>query len=118
MSLLSLIGIATAHASTAAATTPAQHQGFSLGMLPMLILIIAVFYFLMIRPQQKRAKAQKTLMEQISVGDEIITIGGIVAKVAKLRDTFVVLTIANGVEITMRKAAIESVLPKGTMESD
>lgn len=115
MSVLNLVGIATAHAATA---TPAHHQSSLLGMLPMLILIVLVFYFLLVRPQQKRSKAQKTLMAKITVGDEIVTIGGVVGKIAKMRDTFIVLSISKGVEIMIRKAAIESVLPKGTMETD
>lgn len=118
MSLLSLIGISTAYAATSSAGTTAQHQGSILGMLPMLILIVLVFYFLLIRPQQKRAKAQKTLMDKLTLGDEVVTIGGIVGKLTKMRDTFVVLTVSKGVEITIRKAAIESVLPKGTMETE
>lgn len=117
MSLLSLIGISTAYAATNAAPA-AQHQGSLLGMLPMLILIVLVFYFLLIRPQQKRAKAQKDLMNKLTIGDEVVTIGGIVGKLSKMRDTFVVITIAKDVEITIRKAAIESVLPKGSMETE
>lgn len=113
MSLFELVGITTAHAAT---TTGTQHQGGFLSLLPMLILIALVFYFLMVRPQKKRAKQQKSLMEKLAVGDEIVTIGGIVGKLSKLRDGFIVLTIASGVEITVRKSAIESVLPKGTME--
>jgi preprotein translocase subunit YajC len=115
MSLSSLIGISTAYAANAA---PAAHpQGSIMGMLPMLILIVLVFYFLLVRPQQKRSKAQKSLMENIALGDEIVTVGGIVGKITKMRDAFVVLMISKDVEITMRKAAIESVLPKGTMEN-
>jgi len=116
MSLLSLIGISTAFAATGAA--PAHHQSSILGMLPMLILIVLVFYFLLIRPQQKRSKAQKALMNKLTVGDEIVTIGGLVGKLSKMRDSFVVVTISDGVDVTLRKAAIESVLPKGTMESE
>jgi len=114
MSLLGIIGITSAYA--APATTGAHHEGGFLSLLPMLILIGLVFYFLMVRPQQKRAKQQKELMSKLAVGDEIVTIGGIVGRLSKLRDGFIVLTISNGVEITMRKTAIESVLPKGTME--
>ena len=105
-------------ATTAPAANHAAHQSSILGMLPMLILIVLVFYFLLIRPQQKRSKAAKALMEKLALGDEIVTIGGIVGKLSKMRDTFVVIMIAKGVEITIRKAAIESVLPKGTMESE
>lgn len=115
MSLLSLIGISTAYAATNAAPT---HESSLLGMLPMLILIVLVFYFLLIRPQQKRSKAQKELMNKLTIGDEVVSIGGIVGKIAKMRDNYIVITISKGVDITMRKAAIDSVLPKGTMETD
>ena len=115
MSLLGFIGITSTHAATTAAAQ--QHQGGFLSLLPMLLLIAAVFYFLMVRPQQKRSKQQKSVMAKITVGDEIVTVGGIVGKLSKLHDGFIVLTIASGVEITMRKSSIESVLPKGTMES-
>lgn len=115
MSLISILGISTAYA---AGTGAAPHKGGLLDMLPMLILIGLAFYFLFIRPQQKRAKTQRDLMSKVGIGDEIVTIGGIVGKVAKLRDSYVVLTISSGVEITMRKSAIDTVLPKGTMESE
>ena len=116
MSLLSSIGITTAYAATAA---PAHAQeGGLLRLLPMLIILALVFYFLLVRPQQKRAKAQKQLTDRLSLGDEIVTIGGIVGKIAKMRDTFVVITVSKGVDITMRMSAIESILPKGTMETD
>lgn len=115
-SLLCLIGISTAYAATGAA--PAGHKSGLLGMLPMLILIVLVFYFLLVRPQQKRAKTQRQLMDKLTIGDEVVTIGGIVGKIAKMRDTFVVISISKGVEIMLRKGSIESVLPKGTMETD
>lgn len=118
MSWFNVVGISNAYAAATGTSSAAQHQGGFLGMLPMLILIVLVFYFLLVRPQQKRAKAQKALMNQLAIGDEIVTIGGIVGKIAKMRDTFIVLTIAEGVHLTVRKAAIESVLPKGTMEAD
>ena len=115
MSLSSLIGISTAYAANTASA--AHPQGSLMGMLPMLILIVLVFYFLLVRPQQKRAKAQKSLMDSMALGDEVVTIGGVVGKIAKMRDAFIVLNIAKDVDIVIRKAAIESVMPKGTMEN-
>ena len=117
MSFTSLLGITSSHAASTTAAAQ-HHQGGFLSMLPMLILIALVFYFLMVRPQQKRAKAQKSLMAKLAVGDEIVTVGSIVGKLSKLRDGFIVLLTAQGIEITMSKSAIESVLPKGTMEND
>lgn len=115
---MSLLGfIPAAYAATTDAAPAAQHQGSLLSMLPMLILIVVVFYFLLVRPQQKRAKAQKALMDKLAVGDEIVTIGGVVAKIAKLNDPFITITISKGVDIMIRKGAIDSVLPKGTMET-
>ena len=85
-------------------------------MLPMLVLFILVFYFLLVRPQTKRAKDQKKLISSIAVGDEVMSAGGIIGRVSRLKDNFVVLTIAKGVEITVQKSSIVSVLPKGTLD--
>ncbi len=128
MSLINFIGIGNAFAETAATTTtattsepeitpPASPMSSFLHMLPMLILFILVFYFLLIRPQAKRAKEQKKLITSIAVGDEVITAGGIVGRVLRLKDNYLVLAIAKGVEITVQKGSVSSVLPKGTMDS-
>ncbi len=121
MSLLSLLGISDAHAAVAtAATTAGAHpaqQGSFLSMLPMLVIFIGVFYFLLVRPQSKRAKEHRQLMDNLSMGDEVITTGGIAGKVTKLRDSYAVLSIAKDVEITIQKGAIATVLPKGTLEN-
>ncbi|OGT44507.1 MAG: preprotein translocase subunit YajC [Gammaproteobacteria bacterium RIFCSPHIGHO2_12_FULL_38_11] len=114
MSLLSLLGISTAHAATTAA---APEQGGFLSVLPMLIIFIAVFYFLLIRPQSKRAKEQRQLLDSLTVGDEVLTTGGIIGRVTKLRDSYIVLVIGKDIEMTFQKGAVASILPKGTMES-
>jgi preprotein translocase subunit YajC len=110
----------TTTSTTTAPNTPAASsspgQSF-LHMLPMLVLFILVFYFLLIRPQAKRAKEQKKLLSSITIGDEVMTAGGIVGKVLRLKDNFMVITIAKGVEITVQKSSVATVLPKGTMES-
>ena len=103
----------TAYAATAG-SAPAHPQPGLIGMLPYFILIIAVVYFFMIRPQNKRAKEQKSLLDALRIGDEVVTIGGIVGKVSKLRDDFIVLTISDGVTITLQRQAISAQLPKGT----
>jgi preprotein translocase subunit YajC len=113
--LLQILGISDAFAATAPATGSAE-PGF-LSMLPMLIIFIAVFYFLLIRPQSKRAKQQQQLLESLTVGDEIVTNGGVAGRIVKLRDDFVVLNIAKDVEITLQKAAIATILPKGTLDT-
>lgn len=117
MSLLSLIGIGVAQAATSAPTGTQSVTGEFMSMAPMLIIFLAVFYFLIIRPQSRRSKEQKQLLEQLTVGDEVVTIGGIVGRLSKLRDNFVVLTIAKDTEITIQKSSISAVIPKGTMES-
>lgn len=116
--LLNILGIATAQATTNAPA--AGHESTTAGflsILPMLIIFIAVFYFLLVRPQTKRAKEQRQLLESLSIGDEVITTGGIIGRLTKLRDNFIVINIAKGVEITLQKNAVTSILPKGTMES-
>ncbi|EKD76901.1 MAG: preprotein translocase, YajC subunit [uncultured bacterium] len=117
MSLLSLLGISTAYAATAPATSTTTPESGFLSVLPMLVIFIAVFYFLLIRPQSKRAKEQRQLLESLAVGDEVLTTGGIIGRLTKLRDGYVVLVVGKDVEMTFQKGAIASVLPKGTMDS-
>lgn len=82
-----------------------------------IILMFAVMYFLMIRPQMKRQKEQKAMMAAIAKGDEVITSGGILGRVAKVTEAYVTLEIASGTEITIQKAAITALMPKGTLKS-
>ena len=118
MSLLSLFGISSAYAASAGGADGAAHHGGFMSMLPMLIIFIVAFYFLLIRPQSKRAKAQRKLLGELTVGDEVLTNGGIIGRITKLRDNFVsIVTGAQSQEMMMQKNAIVSVLPKGTMES-
>ncbi len=117
MSLLSMLGISSAHAATTAATPAATPEGGFLSVLPMLIIFIAVFYFLLVRPQSKRAKEQRQLLESLAVGDEVLTTGGIIGRLTKLRDNYAVIMIGKDIEMTFQKNAIATVLPKGTLES-
>ena len=80
-----------------------------------LILIMAVFYFLLIRPQQKRAKAHRNMLEALAVGDEVLTSGGIFGKVTKITDNAVILEVGK-VEIPIQKQSIQSLLPPGSLE--
>ena len=82
-----------------------------------LILMFAVLYFIMIRPQMRRQKETKAMLEALTVGDEVVTVGGIVGKVSALKDQFVTVEIAAGTEVQMQKAAITTVLPKGDRKS-
>ncbi len=104
--------ISNAYAEGAAAP---QGGGF-LEFLP-LIALLAVFYFLVLRPQQKRAKEHKVMMEALQKGDEVITIGGILGKVTKVGEENVGVEIADNVVVQVQKAAIQNVLPKGTIKS-
>lgn len=91
-----------------------------LGFLP-IILMFVVLYFLMIRPQMKRAKEHKSMLEALSKGDEVITAGGIVGKVTKVGESYVTLEVAQrgelGIEMQMQKSAIQTLLPKGTIKA-
>ena len=82
-----------------------------------LVLIFGVFYFLLIRPQQKKAKEHQAMVQRMSVGDEVVTSGGILGKVIDVGDTFVTLEIADGVRIKVQKFQIGSQMPKGTLKS-
>lgn len=103
--------IANAYAQDAATQPSALAQ-----FLP-LILIFIVFYFLLIRPQMKRAKEHKQLVATLGKGDEVVTNGGMLGKISDLNDSFVTLELAEGVEIKIQRHAIASVMPKGTMKS-
>lgn len=104
--------ISNAYAETAAAAP----QGGFMDFLP-LIALIAVFYFLVLRPQSKRAKEHKAMVAALQRGDEIITVGGEVGTVSKVYEEYVGVEIAENVEVTVQKAAIQLVLPKGTIKS-
>ncbi|MBU3695563.1 preprotein translocase subunit YajC [Dechloromonas sp.] len=106
--------ISLAHAQTAGAA--ADPTGGFMQLLPM-ILMFVVLWFLMIRPQMKKAKEHKALIEALAKGDEVVTGGGLVGKITKVGDNYVTLEIAEGTEVTVQKPAIGLVLPKGTLKS-
>ncbi len=105
--------ISTAHAQAAA---PAAAPNPMSSMLFMLVIIGAMF-FLMIRPQMKRAKEQRTMLAALAKGDEVITTGGLMGQITAISDAFVTLEIADKVQIKVQKNAISAVLPKGTLKS-
>ena len=82
-----------------------------------LILIFVVFYFLLIRPQAKRAKEHKTMVAALGVGDEVVTSGGILGKVTEAGEQFLTVEIADGVRVKVQRHTVTSVLPKGTLKS-
>ncbi len=82
-----------------------------------LIVIFAVFYFMLIRPQMKRSKEHKQLVSQLSKGDEVITNGGLLGKITDVSDSFVTLELADNLQIKLQRQAVANVMPKGTMKN-
>ncbi|MDX1514026.1 MAG: preprotein translocase subunit YajC [Gammaproteobacteria bacterium] len=91
--------------------------GPGMGDFLFLIVIFAVFWFLLIRPQQKRQKEHKAMVEGLSKGDEVVTNGGLLGKITKVGDNFVTLEIADGLQVQVQRMAVASLMPKGTMKS-
>nr|WP_308419228.1 preprotein translocase subunit YajC [Andreprevotia sp. IGB-42] len=85
--------------------------------LPMVVIFV-LFYFMLIRPQQKRAKEQKAMLDALGKGDEIVTTGGIVGKITKAGDAYLTLELADGVEILVQRAAIAQRLEKNTLKNN
>ena len=98
-----------------AAAAGGDLQSTLMGMLP-LVLMFVVLYFVMIRPQMKKQKEHKTMIDALAKGDEIVTAGGFLGKVSKLGDGYLHVEIANGVEVQMQRSAVIQVLPKGSMK--
>ena len=106
--------VSNALAESATATTAAVPQGGGFSQIFVLLAFVVIFYLLLWRPQAKRAKEHRQLMANLAMGDEVITTGGMIGEITALRDDLVTLKIAENVEIKMQKAAIASLLPKGT----
>ena len=106
--------IPSAYAQTAAAGGGDMLSSLG-GMLP-LVLMFVVLYFIMIRPQMKRQKEQKAMIDALAKGDEVATSGGLIGKVTKLGDSYLSVEIANGVEVQVQRGAVVQVLPKGTFK--
>jgi preprotein translocase subunit YajC len=105
-----LIPSASAQAAGGAQSNPIMQ------LLP-LILIFVVFYFLLIRPQAKRAKEHKAMVAALAVGDEVVTSGGILGKVTEAGEQFLTVEVAEGVRVKVQRHTVSTVLPKGTMKS-
>lgn len=86
-----------------------------MSMLP-LVLMFVVLYFVMIRPQMKKQKEHRAMVEALAKGDEVVTAGGLLGRVSKMGDNYIGVEIANGVEIQVQRSAVVQVLPKGTMK--
>lgn len=108
--------ISNAYAQAPAAAADAGLMGSMSTFMP-LILMFVVMYFLMIRPQQNRAKEQRAMMDALAKGDEVVTAGGILGKVSKVNETYVTIEVAANTEIVIQKHSITTLLPKGTIKS-
>jgi preprotein translocase subunit YajC len=108
--------ISSAHAQTGSGPAGFLSGEGMMGLLP-IILMFALLYFLMIRPQMKRAKELKAMTDALQKGDEVITAAGIVGKVTKVGETYISLEIASGTEIQLQKAAVQTLLPKGSIKA-
>ena len=99
----------------AAPAAQGDMQSSLMGMLP-LVLMFVVLYFVMIRPQMKKAKEHKNMVEALAKGDEVVTAGGLLGKVTKLNESFISVEIANGVEVQLQRSSVVQVLPKGSIK--
>jgi preprotein translocase subunit YajC len=95
----------------------AAPQGGGIESILLIVVMFGVMYFLMIRPQMKRAKEHKTMVESLQKGDEVITAGGILGRITKVDDQYITVAVAESVEMQMQRAAIQTVLPKGTIKT-
>jgi preprotein translocase subunit YajC len=108
--------ISSAFAQTApAAAAGGDMQSSLMSMLP-LVLMFVVLYFVMIRPQMKKQKEHRAMIDALAKNDEVVTAGGLLAKVTKLGEGFIHAEIASGVEVQLQRSAVVQVLPKGTMK--
>src|SRR5574343_1566777 len=108
--------ISSAFAQTApAAAAGGDMQSTLMSMLP-LLLMFAVLYFVMIRPQMKKQKEHRAMVDALAKGDEIVTAGGLLGKVSKIGDAYLSVELASGVEVQMQRQAVVQVLPKGTLK--
>ncbi|MDO8903119.1 preprotein translocase subunit YajC [Hydrogenophaga sp.] len=104
--------ISPAYAQAAGGDT----QSTMLGLLP-LVLMFVVLYFVMIRPQMKRQKEHKAMVEALAKGDEVVTAGGLLGKVSKIGEAYIGVELTDGVEVQMQRSAVVQVLPKGSLKA-
>ena len=91
--------------------------GAGYSQIVILVGLVAVFYFLLIRPQQKRMKDQHAMLSPLATGDEVVTTGGILGRITEVGDNFITLEIADGVRVKVQKAQVTQLMPKGTLKS-
>ena len=114
MTLLDLL-VPLAHAQGAPAAAPSAAEPFS----PLILMLVffGVFYFIVLRPQMKRAKEHRTLLSHLAKGDEVVAAGGLLGRVIEISDAFITLELADNVAIKVQKQSITAVLPKGSLKS-
>jgi preprotein translocase subunit YajC len=108
--------ISSAFAQTAPAAAGGDMQSFLTGQAPFLLVMVAVMYFMMIRPQMKKAKEHRAMIEALAKGDEVVIGGGLMGKVSKINETTLNLEVSAGVEVQVQRDAVVQVLPKGTLK--
>ena len=107
--------ISSAFAQTAPAAAGGDMTSTMMSMLP-LLLMFAVLYFVMIRPQMKKQKEHRAMVDALAKGDEVVTAGGLLGRVSKIGDAYIGVEMATGVEMQMQRSAVVQVLPKGTLK--
>ena len=112
-----LLGFVMSNAYAAETTAGQSPQSGGLSFAMMFVIFFLFIYFAIWRPQNKRAKEVRNLLESLAKGDEVVTAGGILGRIAKITDQYVTLSISGNVEIQIQKSAVASVLPKGTLKS-
>lgn len=108
--------IPSAYAETTSAAVPPPPTGGGMSIMIMFAVFIVFMYFAVWRPQSKRAKEMRNLLSSLAKGDEVITSGGLVGRIAKVTDQYIVLAVSDNTEMVVQKGAIVGVLPKGTMK--
>lgn len=106
--------ISEAFAQAAPAAAPGGDSLITSMLLP--VLMIVVLYFIILRPQMKRQKEHKAMVEALAKGDEVVTAGGLLGKVSKLGESYLTVEVAQGVELQVQRSAVVQVLPKGTFK--
>ena len=112
---MNMLDLLVSPAYAQAAGQPPAGGGLSFLIMP--IVLIVVMYFLMMRPQMKRSKEHRAMLDKLGNGDEVITTGGMAGVVREIGDSFISLEIADNVRVRVQKTAIGNVLPKGTLKS-
>lgn len=110
------MGFFIAEAWAEAAPVATQEPSIWATMLPLLVFVL-IFYFLLWRPQNKRSKEQKELLTNLNKGDEVLLAGGMIGKITKVVDDYIVVEVANNIEIRFQKSAVTASLPKGTIKN-